>query len=143
MSDAPRIEWHPWPTAFPGEHARFGGLVLEANTNGSWVVWHYGHQINERKSQWGSGGDLKSAKAAAEEAALAILERPEPKRPVPVPDPVPGGDADRERAITLRLCHRYMALRVAQSENNHDAAGLAERLELDVAQYLNKNQQPK
>lgn len=142
MSDAPGIEWHPWPTAFPGEHAHFGGLVLEANINGSWVVWHYGHQINERKSQWGCGGDLQSAKAAAEAAALAILERPELKHPAAVVAPVPDGTADRERAITRKLCERFMAVRAAQNDNNPDAAGLAERLELDVARYLATNQRP-
>lgn len=137
------MDWKHY-ALYPGtEHAGVGGFILEAHSNGSWVVRHVIGSVPARYSElepvMNHCADINSAKAKAIEAFTAMMA--EVKNP---------SNGTKEKRITLRLCERYQELRAAQialiegppsHERENDVAALEEKMDEDVKRYVMSNQQ--
>lgn len=109
---------------YEGEFAEFGGFILEATGNGSWVVRHMLGKVPCRHSELepvlNPGANIETAKVKAEAALRELLTE--------VPD------LERQQAITLRLCERYRAMRNAAGTPEGEA--LQAELDKSVDKYL-------
>lgn len=128
-----------------GEWAEFGAFILEASSNGSWVVRHKMGLTPCRTSAdigLSQPGGLDAAKTSCERVLTEILAAPN------------GADAllsttalAEQRAITLALCDRFKSMRAAQEEAAREpsersqfvAMSALEELDARVGAYLKKN----
>lgn len=137
------MDWKHYALYPSTEHAGVGGFILEAHSNGSWVVRHVIGSVPARYSELepvlNHGADINSAKAKAIEAFTAMMA--EVKNP---------SNGTKEKRITLRLCERYQELRAAQQaliegpvshERENDVAALEAKMDEDVERYVMNNKQ--
>lgn len=128
-----------------GEWAEVGAFILEASTNGTWVVRHKIGAVPCRASADMGGtqvGGLEAAKAACERVLSEVLAAPRG------PNALASTAAlIEQRAITMALCKRYQAARVLQREASESgqedlltkATSALEELDRRVLAYIEKN----
>ena len=138
------IEWNKYQGT-DGEWAELGAFIIEASTNGSWVVRHKTGAVPCRASADIGGaqvGGLEAAKAACERVLSEVLAAPRG------PNALASTAAlIEQRAITMALCRRYQAARVPQREASASgqahlqtkAASALEELDRRVLAYIEKN----
>jgi hypothetical protein len=138
------IQWHRYQRA-DGEWAEFGAFVLEASSNGSWVVRHKMGEVPCRCSADLGGmqpGGIDSAKAACEKILAEILAAPSGNGAL-----VSTSALKEQKAITVALCKRHMAVRALQAEaaekntEEHTNKANAAQSELDrrIKAYIDQN----
>lgn len=138
------LDWIAYKNA-DGQWAESGAFILEASTNGSWVVRHKMGAIPSRASADLStrpSGGLEGAKSACEGALREMLAAPNGINAL-----ASTAALVEQRAVTLALCKRYMAARALQREasDQGDADAMAKAsaafVELDnrVIKYLQNN----
>jgi hypothetical protein len=122
-------EWQKYKRT-DGEWAEVGAFILEASTNGTWVVRHKIGAVPCRNSP-GLGlhqpGGLEEAKASCERVLAEMLAE------------TPSGGEE----VALAFCRRYVAMRDIQRTTDSAAAMHAAATNLDkrVNDYLKKHEQ--
>ena len=129
------IQWTKYLRS-DGEWAEFGAFILEAATNGTWVVRHKTGALPCRASAdlraMPSGG-IDEAKASCERVLSEILAAPNGIEALASNQAVA-----EQHGITLALCKRYVAARAMGVDAQQEALG---ELDRRVLKYLEKTTQ--